>query len=180
MRSHRLVDLLVLIALALVGGSAYLTWVRADPGNGRAVVEFDGYDVSRAPVTMVLASVVAAVVLRLAGTAVRRILCALIAAMGAAVVAVALTNRPDEAELASRKPELSKVLTDHIDITVGPAPWVALIGGIALLAAGLVGLVTAHRWRRPTSRYERAPAPENAGTQVDHWKAIDAGEDPTI
>jgi uncharacterized membrane protein (TIGR02234 family) len=180
MRSQRVPEALVLIALALVGASAYLTWVRADPGGGRSVVDFDGYAVSRAPVTMVLASVVAVVVLRLAGTLVRRILCALVAAMGVATIAVALAVRPDEAELATRKPALSSVLADHVTITTGPAPWVALVGGIALLAAGLAGLATAHRWRRPTSKYERVQAAGRAETQVDQWKAIDAGEDPTI
>ena len=45
---------------------------------------------SRAPVTMAVASLVAVVVLRLAGTGLRRVLCALIAAMGAATGAVAL------------------------------------------------------------------------------------------
>lgn len=180
MRSQRLVEGLVLVALALVGVSAYLTWVRADPGSGRSVIEFNGYAVSHAPVTMVLASVVAVVVLRLSGTLVRRILCLLIAAMGVVTIAVALTVRPDEAELATRKPALSSVLADHVTISTGPAPWVALVGGIALLAAGLAGLATAHRWRRPTSRYERVQSAGKAETQVDQWKAIDAGEDPTI
>lgn len=180
MRSQRLVEGLVLVALALVGVSAYLTWVEADPGSGRSVIDFNGYAVSRAPVTMVLASVVAVVVLRLSGTLVRRILCLLIAAMGVVTIAVALTVRPDEAELAARKPALSTVLADHVAISTGPAPWVALVGGIALLAAGLAGLATAHRWRRPTSRYERVQSAGKTETQVDQWKAIDAGEDPTI
>ena len=180
MRSQRLVEGLVLVALALVGVSAYLTWVEADPGSGRSVIDFNGYAVSRAPVTMVLASVVAVVVLRLSGTLVRRILCLLIAAMGVVTIAVALTVRPDEAELAARKPALSTALADHVAISTGPAPWVALVGGIALLAAGLAGLSTAHRWRRPTSRYERVQSAGKTETQVDQWKAIDAGEDPTI
>lgn len=180
MKSHRLAELLVVIALALVGVSAYLTWVSADPGKGRPVVHFNGYAVSHAPVTMALASLVATVVLRLAGTAVRRLLGALVAAMGVATIAVALTVRPGEADLASRKPELSRVLTDQVDVTTGPAPWVALIGGIALLAAGLVTVLTAHTWRRATSRYERAAPARTADTQVDQWKAIDAGEDPTV
>lgn len=179
MRSQRWVEVLVLVALALIGVSAYLTWVRADPG-GRQPVDFDGYAVSHAPVTIALASVVAAVVLRLAGTLVRRILSALIAGLAVAVIVVALTVRPDEAELATRKPELSSVLADQVTVTTGPAPWFALAGGIVLLAAGLTGLATAHRWRRATSKYERVEQPRATETQVDQWKAIDAGEDPTI
>jgi hypothetical protein len=173
---QRLVDLLVVVALAAIGASAYLTWVRADPGRGRAVVELNGYDVTRAPLTMGLASVVALVVLRLAGTGMRRVLSVLITAMGAATVAVALAVRPDGAELARLRPQLSAVLTDHVEVSAGPAPWFALVGGIALLAAGLVGVATAHRWRRPTARYDRDPVV----TPEDQWKAIDQGQDPTI
>ena len=178
--SQRWAELLVLVALALVAGSAYLTWTRADPGGGRAVVDFDGYAVSHAPVTIALASVVAVVVLRLAGTLVRRILSALIAVLGVAVIIVALTVRPDETELATRKPELSSVLADQVTVSTGSAPWFALAGGIALLAAGLTGLARAHRWRRATSKYERSKPVRGTETQVDQWKAIDAGEDPTI
>ncbi len=178
--SQRLVELLVLVALALVAASASLTWVRANPGGGRAVVDFNGYAVSRAPVTIALASVVAVVVLRLAGTLVRRVLSALIALMGIATIAVALTVRPDETELAARKPALSSVIADQVTVTTGPAPWLALAGGIALLAAGLTGLAGAHRWRRATSKYERAEPVRTTETQVDQWKAIDAGEDPTV
>lgn len=178
--SQRLVELLVLVALALVGVSAYTVWMHADPGGGRPVVDFDGYAVSRAPVTIALASVVAVIVLRLAGTVVRRILSALIAVMGIAAIVVALAVRPDEAELATRKPELSSVLADSVTTSTGPAPWFALAGGIALLAAGLTGLALAGRWRRASSKYERTKPAGTAETQVDQWKAIDAGEDPTI
>ena len=50
MRPQRLADLLTLGALALLALSAYLTWVTADPGKGRPVVDFNGYSVTRAPV----------------------------------------------------------------------------------------------------------------------------------
>ena len=52
----------------------------------------------------------------------------------------------------------------------------SLAGGVALVATGLIALLTAHRWRRATARYERDPA----AAPADQWKAIDAGEDPTL
>ena len=176
MRSQRLVDLLVVLAAALLGLAAYLTWTTADPGGGREVVSLDGNDVTRAPVTIALAAVVAVVVVRLAGTAMRRVLSALVLLLGVAAVAVATQVRPDGAELARLRPALSEVVTDQVTVGTGPAPWLALAGGAGLIAAGLLGLLTAHRWRRPTARYERDPA----ATPADQWKAIDAGEDPTI
>jgi hypothetical protein len=176
MRPQRLVDLLAVVALVLLGLSAYLNWSIADPGSGRAVVNFNGYAVTRAPVTLALAAVVAVIVTKLAGTALRRILSGLVLLMGVAAVAVALQIRPDTAELGRIRPELSQAVTDHVVLSTGPAPWLALAGGVALVAAGLIGVLTAQRWRRPTVRYERDPA----ATPADQWKAIDAGEDPTI
>jgi uncharacterized membrane protein (TIGR02234 family) len=176
MRPQRVVDLLAVVALVLLGLSAYLTWSIADPGSGRPVVNFDGYAVTRAPVTLALAGVVAVIVTKLAGTALRRVLAALVAVMGVAAIAVALQVRPDAAELGRLRPELSQAVTDRVLLSTGPAPWLALAGGVALLAAGVIALLTAHRWRRPTLRYERDPA----ATPADQWKAIDAGEDPTI
>ncbi|GAA1513987.1 Trp biosynthesis-associated membrane protein [Kribbella lupini] len=175
-KPQRLVDLLAVVALALLALSAYLTWSTADPGGGRPSVDFNGYAVTRAPLTMGLAAVVAVVVVKLAGTAVRRILSVLVLLMGVAAVWVALQVRPSTTELGRIRPELSQAVTDHVGLSTGPAPWLALAGGVALVAAGLVGVLTAHRWRRPTRRYERDPA----ATPADQWKAIDAGEDPTI
>ncbi|MFI5692619.1 Trp biosynthesis-associated membrane protein [Kribbella sp. NPDC051586] len=176
MKPQRVVDLLALVALALLGLSGYLTWVSADPGHGRAVVDFNGYTITKAPVTLALASVVAVVVTKLAGTALRRVLGGLVALLGAVAVVVALGVRPDGPELSRLRPELSDVITDKVTQSLGPAPWFALAGGVALVAAGLIAVLTAQRWRRPTARYERDPA----ASPADQWKAIDAGEDPTL
>ena len=111
MRPQRVVDLLALVALVLLGLSAYLTWSIADPGSGRPVVNFNGYAVTRAPVTLALAGVVAVIVTKLAGTALRRVLAALVAVMGVAAIAVALQVRPDAAELGRLRPELSQAVT---------------------------------------------------------------------
>ncbi|TDD49865.1 hypothetical protein E1263_31630 [Kribbella antibiotica] len=184
MRPQRLVDLLTLIALALLGLSAYLTWATADPGTGRLPVEFNGYSITRAPATLALAAVVALVITKLAGTALRRIIGVLMVLMGFAATAVALQVRPDDVELSRLRPELSQAVTDTVTVATGPAPWPALAGGAALLLAGLVTVLTAHRWKRPTDRYEREPAAvaaeKQSGQDVDQWKAIDAGEDPTL
>ncbi|MET9272563.1 Trp biosynthesis-associated membrane protein [Kribbella sp. NPDC003557] len=176
MRPQRLVDLLAVVALVLLGLSAYLTWVSADPGNGRPVVHFNGYTITKAPVTLALAAVVAVVVMKLAGTLLRRVLGALVVLLGFAAIAVSLSVRPEGPELSRLRPELSDVIADQVTQSLGVAPWFALAGGGALVGAGLLALLTAHRWRRATQRYERDPA----ASPADQWKAIDAGEDPTL
>ncbi|MFD7157087.1 Trp biosynthesis-associated membrane protein [Kribbella sp. NPDC059898] len=176
MRLQRIVDLLAVAALVLLGLSGYLTWVSANPGNGRKDVVFNGYTITKAPVTLALAAVVAVVVTKLAGTLLRRVLGGLVVLLGVAAIVVALGVRPDGPELSRLRPELSDVIANQVTQTVGPAPWLALVGGIALVAAGLLTALTAGRWRRPTQRYERDPA----AAPADQWKAIDAGEDPTL
>ncbi|GAA0616559.1 Trp biosynthesis-associated membrane protein [Kribbella sandramycini] len=180
MRPQRLVDLLALAALVLLGLSAYLTWATADPGGGRAVVEFNGHSMTRAPVTLALAAVVAVIVTKLAGTALRRVIGGLVALLGAAAIGVALQVRPSVEELSRLRPELSQAVTDRVVLGVGPAPWFALAGGVALLAAGALTALTAHRWQRATARYERETTVSTADREADQWKAIDAGQDPTL
>jgi hypothetical protein len=173
--TRRYVDLLVLVALALFAGSAFLTWTTADPG-GRAVAEFDGSDVTDAPVTIALAALVAAVVLRLAGTVARGLLAVLLVLLGIAAVAVGGWTRPDAGQLARLRPELGQVVTDGLGISTGPAPWLAVAGGVALVAAGVLTLLTARTWRGPAARFERG----RSVAETDPWRAIDAGEDPTV
>lgn len=180
MKPQRLVDLLTLVALVLLGLSAYLTWVSVNPGTGRVDEVFNGYTITKAPVALALAALVAVVITKLAGTTLRRLLGALVVVLGAIAVAVALLVRPDGPELSRIRPVLSAVLADQVIQTGGPAPWFALGGGIALVAAGLLTVLTAHRWRSATQRYERDPAAAGSDRGADQWKAIDAGEDPTL
>lgn len=172
MNTRRYVDGLVLLALALLGGSAFLTWTTADPGGGRAVAGFDGSDVTDAPMTIALAALAAAVVLRLAGPIARRLLAVLLVLLGVAAVAVGGWTRPDAERLARLRPGLEQLA----GIGTGPAPWLAVAGGVALVAAGLLTLLTARTWRGPAARFERG----RSVAQTDPWRAIDAGEDPTV
>ena len=171
MRPQRLVDLLAVVALVLLGLSAYLPWTTVNDKE-----TFKGFDLTRGPVFLALAAVVAVIVTKLGGTALRRVLSVLIVLLGVLAAVVALQVRPGLDELTRLRPALTLGTIDSFEITTGPAPWLALVGGLVLIAAGLIGLLTAHQWKKPTRRYERDPAV----TPADQWKAIDAGEDPTI
>jgi di/tricarboxylate transporter len=170
MRPQRLVDLLALVALVLLGLSAYLPWTTVNEKT-----TFKGNDLTRAPVFLALAALVAVIVTKLGGTALRRVLAVLVVLMGVLAAVVAFQVRPGLDELTRLRPTLT-LGTDSFEISTGPAPWFALAGGLVLVGAGLAALLTAHRWKKPTRRYERDPAV----TPADQWKAIDAGEDPTI
>jgi hypothetical protein len=61
-------------------------------------------------------------------------------------------------------------------------PIVTLVGWLVLLAAGILTLVTARRWRGSGSRYRTSPAhPPATGPldAVDSWDGLTRGEDPT-
>lgn len=57
-------------------------------------------------------------------------------------------------------------------------PVVVVLGGVLVVAAGLLTAVRARSWPALGSRYD-APAARRSATTGDAWDAIDRGEDPT-
>jgi uncharacterized membrane protein (TIGR02234 family) len=63
-------------------------------------------------------------------------------------------------------------------------PWVAIVGGLLVAAAGIAGLVRGRRWPGMSQRYD-APASARDRSQTSAsgsesmWQAQDRGEDPT-
>ncbi|MGF1426214.1 TIGR02234 family membrane protein [Kitasatospora sp. LaBMicrA B282] len=86
---------------------------------------------------------------------------------------------------AARKLGLLGATAEHVSHTAWP--WVALLGGLLLAAAGLLTVVRGRAWPSMGARYEAPagkPAPRTAGaapasSPADLWKALDRGEDPT-
>ena len=56
-------------------------------------------------------------------------------------------------------------------------PYLAIVGGLLIVAGAVVAALYAGSWPGPTSRYERAAA--RAARPVDTWDALERGEDPT-
>ena len=69
---------------------------------------------------------------------------------------------------------------------VRPTPDVSTWPNVAIAAyatAGLLGMVVAirgRRWPRMGSRYDRGGEPAEPTGDVDMWRALDAGQDPTV
>lgn len=56
----------------------------------------------------------------------------------------------------------------------------AVLAAAALVLAGaLVQLLTAQRWKSPASRYARGPVTGQPQSDLELWKSMDAGIDPT-
>ncbi|WP_241968462.1 TIGR02234 family membrane protein [Streptomyces sp. ICBB 8177] len=167
------------------------TWATGSTlaAGSRIAIHASGKDVTGLPDALALVALAALVAVFAVRGAGRVVVSALLTLCGAGAVAacaagVTATGALDAA--ATRASGLS-------DSTVRNAahtgwPWVAALGGLLLLAAGVLALARGASWPAMGSRYERAggprtgrpgraaPDPENPG---EIWKALDRGEDPT-
>ncbi|WP_030955513.1 TIGR02234 family membrane protein, partial [Streptomyces sp. NRRL S-481] len=113
---------------------------------------------------------------------------ALLALAGAGTVAAALFGASDGSALDEKAAEASGDTSASVDALTHTAwPYVAALGGVLLLLAGLLALRYGRLWPAMSGRYERdgAPRPRRKAPAVDPdrpedlWKALDRGEDPT-
>ena len=103
------------------------------------------------------------------------------AAAGLVVVAVVeFTDAPDSVRRA-----IGRAIGGHADSTTAARTgwyWVGLVAGLVLLASYAMAVRTIRDLPSMSARYDApggaAPAPEPT-TNLEIWKAIDAGEDPT-
>ncbi|MFG2118603.1 TIGR02234 family membrane protein [Streptomyces sp. NPDC048710] len=146
-----------------------------------------GSDVTGVPAALAivgLAALVAVFAVRGAG---RLAVAALLALSGAGIVAAALVGASDGSALDEKAAQT----TGDTSATVAALshtgwPYVAVVGGVLILFAGLLALRYGSGWPAMSGRYERgADRPRRKARPVDPerpeeiWKALDRGEDPT-
>ncbi|MFJ5259052.1 TIGR02234 family membrane protein [Streptomyces sp. NPDC088387] len=186
------------LALALgfgaLGAAVALLATRQEWSAGTATVaggDFpltaSGSDVTGVPAALAivgLAALVAVFAVRRAG---RFAVAGLLALSGAGTVAAALLGASDSTALDEKAAQASGDTSATVDALTHTAwPYVAAVGGVLILLAGLLALRYGRQWPAMSGRYERngAPRPRRAPTvdpdrPEDLWKAIDRGEDPT-
>ncbi|MFD8482464.1 TIGR02234 family membrane protein [Kitasatospora sp. NPDC059673] len=187
-----LVLMLLLTALgaALVLTAVGRTWAEGvAPGTagGRIAISASGSKLTGLPTGTALVAMAAAVaVFAVRGRA--RLLVGLLTVLaGAGAVAGALIGRADTAGLHTLAATQLGLTSAHAEeITRTAWPWVALAGGLLLVAAGALTVRFGRNWPAMGSRYEaptrRRPAGKAGATgnsPADLWKALDRGEDPT-
>lgn len=181
----------VMLLLTALGAVLVLTAVGRVWAEGRVAgsqgatleVSATGSRISELPGGLALVALAAAVALfavRGAGRVAVGVL-ALLAGLGTA--AASAVGAGDSAALhteAARKLALSGTRATEVSHTLWP--WLALVGGVLLAAAGLLTVRYGRSWPTMGSRYDaptrKAPA-RAADTPADLWKALDRGEDPT-
>ncbi|MET9560520.1 MULTISPECIES: TIGR02234 family membrane protein [Streptomyces] len=188
-------SLAVALLSGALGAALVLLATRRGWSGGTATVaggdfplSASGSDVTGVPASLAivgLASLVAVFAVRRAG---RFLVAGLLALSGAGTIASALLGLSDSSALD----EKAAAATGDTAATVGTMthtgwPYVAAVGGLLLLLAGLLALRYGRSWPTMSGRYERdgTPRPRRVRAPVDPdrpeeiWKALDRGEDPT-
>lgn len=101
---------------------------------------------------------------------------ALLTAAGAGVIAVVARVLLDPAQALLDNGPPDTHLAGAPDL--GGWPYAAILGGLLLLAAGLLAVVRGRRWQGLSARYD-APAETPRPGEASLWDALDRGEDPT-
>jgi uncharacterized membrane protein (TIGR02234 family) len=146
-----------------------------------------GSDVTGVPAALAivgLAALVAVFAVRRAG---RFAVSALLALSGAGIGAASLLGASDSSALDDKAAQASGDTSATVDALTHTAwPYVAAVGGLLILLAGLLALRYGRRWPAMSGRYERSGAPRPRRRAVvdpdrpeELWKALDRGEDPT-
>jgi uncharacterized membrane protein (TIGR02234 family) len=160
----------------------------ATVAGGDFPLTVSGSDVSGVPAALAivgLAALVAVFAVRRAG---RFLVAGLLALSGAGIVAAALLGVSDNSALDDKAAKASGDTSATVDAFTHTAwPYVAAVGGVLILLAGLLALRYGRLWPAMSGRYERSGSPRprrrapvvNPDRPEDIWKALDRGEDPT-
>ncbi|MEV8591956.1 TIGR02234 family membrane protein [Streptomyces sp. NPDC052012] len=175
-------------AVALLATRQQWSEGTATVAGGAFPLTAKGSDVTGVPAALAivgLAALVAVFAVRRAG---RVAVAALLALSGAGTIAAALLGASDSSALDEKAAEAAGDTSATVDVLSHTAwPYVAAVGGLLLLLAGLLALRYGRLWPAMSGRYERGgaprprrrPAPTDPDRPEELWKALDRGEDPT-
>ena len=175
-------------AVALLATRQQWSQGTATVAGGSFPLTARGSDVTGVPASLAvvgLAALVAVFAVRRAG---RFVVATLLALSGVGIVAAALLGASDSSALDEQAAQASGDTAASVDALSHTAwPYVAVVGGVLILVAGLLALRYGRLWPAMSGRYERGttPQPRRKAPAVDPdrpedlWKALDRGEDPT-
>jgi uncharacterized membrane protein (TIGR02234 family) len=174
-------ELRLAAGLCLVGAAAVLlavsrSWLTYRFGQAplpTRTVEVSGADLARGARVLGLVGLAGVAALPATRGRARTAVGLLLTAAGAGVVAVVVRVLAD--------PTGALEGTGAADVTspdLGGWPFVAILGGLLLVAAGLLVAVRGRGWAALAAKYD-APAEQTPPGEASLWDAIDRGEDPT-
>ncbi|MFE0460379.1 TIGR02234 family membrane protein [Kitasatospora sp. NPDC058965] len=182
-RGLALMLLLTVLGAVLVLVAVGRTWAQGTAAGNLAVAA-SGSDISGLPGALALVGLASAVAVFAVRGAGRQLVGVLVVAAGLGAAAGAALGAGDSSTvdaLASRRLALTGTVAERVGHTAWP--YVALLGGLLLAAAGALTLLRGRDWPAMGARYEaptaKTAAPGAGSTPADLWKALDRGEDPT-
>lgn len=180
------------LATLATGGLAFFassrTWVSADLQAGGLpsdAVDVTGNQVQPLLGALALVIAAAAIAVLAAGRTVRRWVGILIALAAAAGLVITVTTDPSgSGALASAIQDSPAFTGDNAPADLARSWWPIAAAAAFAIAVALGGLIAVYgpSWPTMGSRYD-APAAERrsvSDNESDLWKALDAGEDPTL
>ncbi|MGW3566227.1 TIGR02234 family membrane protein [Streptomyces sp. NPDC000941] len=187
------------LGAALVLLATSRTWAKgtAAVAKGTLPQHANGDDITGLPGALAVVGLAALVAVFAVKRVGRWVVSGLLALSGAGIVVSALLGASDKAALEEKASQATGLADSAIhDVAYTPWPWVAMVGGLLLLLAGLLALGYGRHWPAMSGRYERAGdgkgsrgpaarARRGAAAAGDPerpeelWKALDRGEDPT-
>jgi len=181
--------------IALLGATR--PWARTQvvaEGAPRVAVQVLGTDAAPTVGAAALVVVTASLALLPTSGLLRRVVAALLVLAALGVLVGTLTAAPSVSDALGRA-LLATASTQGSDVAALAAAaertlwrWLSLAGGLLSLSVGVWAVLRGHRWTVMGRRYE-APAvttgttPARAGgttEDVDLWRALDDGRDPTL
>ncbi|WP_448004787.1 Trp biosynthesis-associated membrane protein [Agromyces bauzanensis] len=197
-----------LVATILGAGLTLLSWSQtwfeleladAAASSTGEVIAVPGSIASPALAALGLAGLALVAALAIAGPAIRMVLAALEVVLGGCVLLAAGLSLGDP--IAAVSPAVTDATgvsgsgpTADLVASSVPTAWpaAALVGGVLLVAAGIVVLATGMRWPASSRRYRSARLAEADGTvsaaalgraasdrAIDDWDELSRGDDPT-
>lgn len=188
MQVRRRIVLVALLAAALAFAATTAAWVRAEVPTVIETVEISVSGAQASPVVQAasLAAAASALAIAIGRRWGARIGAVVVSCCGLAVVVGSLTV-PGRAHdvAAAAAVEVGGVREIAGEAAVTAAPYLTAVVGVALLAAGVLALVSAGSWQAAGQRYDRGaaagpPRPRNeAERAIADWDALERGDDPS-
>jgi uncharacterized membrane protein (TIGR02234 family) len=178
-RKYALALGLIVLGAVLVLVSSGRTWATgqvttAGGSTASATLRVTGSDAAGGLVGLALLAAAGIAALVATRGRLRRIVAVVIILTGVSVVLNAvfsgLTRVLDEA--ARKSAGVTSAHATAVQTTI--APWVCVLGGLLIVAGGVLALRHGGEWPSMGARYERAPS------TMDPWAALDQGLDPTL
>ncbi|WP_055525876.1 TIGR02234 family membrane protein [Streptomyces graminilatus] len=156
--------------------------------GGAFPLTVSGSDVTGVPAALAIVGLAALVALFAVRRSGRLLVAVLLALSGAGTIAAAVLGASDSSALAEKAAQATGDTAATVNTLSHTAwPYVAALGGVLILVAGLLALRYGRLWPGMSGRYERGGVPRqrprtkavDPDRPEEIWKALDRGEDPT-